>query len=90
MPGYNGLGLLHPVVIRHDGALIAGERRLAACKELGWETVRRLSSQRDCATPEVQSGEVRRVREDYAAGTMVLTAAQRAIGGRAFRGLVGK
>ena len=25
------LGLLHPVVVRPDGKLIAGERRLAAC-----------------------------------------------------------
>ena len=33
------LGLLHPVVIRPDGALIAGERRLEACKALGWTHV---------------------------------------------------
>ena len=33
------LGLLHPIVIRPDGRLIAGERRLAACKQLGWKTV---------------------------------------------------
>jgi len=33
------LGLLHPIVIRPDGRLIAGERRLAACKKLGWKTV---------------------------------------------------
>jgi N6-adenosine-specific RNA methylase IME4 len=30
------VGLLHPIVIRPDGRLIAGERRLAACKRLGW------------------------------------------------------
>ena len=30
------LGLLHPVVIRPDGTLIAGERRLAACKLQAW------------------------------------------------------
>ena len=29
------LGLLHPVVIRPDGLLIAGERRLEACKSIG-------------------------------------------------------
>ena len=29
------LGLLHPIVVRPDGRLIAGERRLAACKRLG-------------------------------------------------------
>jgi ParB-like chromosome segregation protein Spo0J len=30
------LGLLHPIVIRPDGTLIAGERRLLAAKQLGW------------------------------------------------------
>jgi len=33
------VGLLHPIVVRPDGRLIAGERRLAACKELGWQSV---------------------------------------------------
>jgi ParB family transcriptional regulator, chromosome partitioning protein len=33
------VGLLHPIVVRPDGRLIAGERRLAACKRLGWKTV---------------------------------------------------
>ncbi len=33
------LGLLHPVVITPDGALIAGERRLKACKALRWTDV---------------------------------------------------
>jgi ParB family transcriptional regulator, chromosome partitioning protein len=33
------LGLLHPIVVRPDGRLIAGERRLAACKLLGWKSV---------------------------------------------------
>ena len=33
------VGLLHPVVITPDRVLIAGERRLAACKELGWERI---------------------------------------------------
>jgi ParB family transcriptional regulator, chromosome partitioning protein len=33
------LGLLHPVVIRPDGTLIAGERRLRAAKQLGWPTI---------------------------------------------------
>ena len=30
------VGLLHPVVVRDDGTLIAGERRLRACQQLGW------------------------------------------------------
>jgi N6-adenosine-specific RNA methylase IME4 len=33
------VGLLHPVVIHPDGTLIAGERRLEACKHLDWERV---------------------------------------------------
>lgn len=33
------VGLLHPIVIRPDGVLIAGERRLAAAKQLGWESI---------------------------------------------------
>lgn len=33
------IGLLHPVVIRADNVLIAGERRLEACKLLGWQKV---------------------------------------------------
>lgn len=32
------LGLLHPIVIRPDGRLVAGARRLAAVKQLGWES----------------------------------------------------
>ena len=30
------VGLLHPVVVRPDGMLIAGARRIAACRRLGW------------------------------------------------------
>jgi ParB-like chromosome segregation protein Spo0J len=33
------VGLLHPLVARPDGRLIAGKRRLAACKKLGWRSV---------------------------------------------------
>jgi ParB-like chromosome segregation protein Spo0J len=33
------LGLLQPVVVRPDGHLIAGERRLRAAKLLDWETI---------------------------------------------------
>ena len=34
------LGLLHPIVVRPDGVLVAGERRLRAAQLLGWETIR--------------------------------------------------
>lgn len=35
----DALGLLHPIVIRPDGTLIAGARRLAAVALLGWTNV---------------------------------------------------
>jgi adenine-specific DNA-methyltransferase len=33
------IGLLHPVVVNKDHLLIAGERRLEACKSLGWSEI---------------------------------------------------
>jgi ParB/RepB/Spo0J family partition protein len=33
------VGLLHPIVVRSDGILIAGKRRLEACRSLGWTKV---------------------------------------------------
>src|ERR1039458_4856685 len=33
------VGLLHPVVVTHSGRLIAGQRRLQACRQLGWTEV---------------------------------------------------
>ena len=33
------IGLLHPIVVRPGGLLIAGERRLRACESLGWTTI---------------------------------------------------
>jgi ParB/RepB/Spo0J family partition protein len=33
------IGLLHPIVITPDGKLIAGARRLEACKSLGWTEI---------------------------------------------------
>lgn len=33
------LGLLHPVVVTPDGLLVAGERRLAAARRLGWDEI---------------------------------------------------
>jgi ParB/RepB/Spo0J family partition protein len=33
------VGLLHPVVVTPEGRLIAGQRRLEACRLLGWEEV---------------------------------------------------
>src|SRR6267154_4518887 len=33
------VGLLHPVVVTPDGRLIAGQRRLEACRLLGWTDI---------------------------------------------------
>lgn len=33
------VGLLHPVVVTPEGRLIAGQRRLAACRQLGWTEI---------------------------------------------------
>jgi N6-adenosine-specific RNA methylase IME4 len=33
------IGLMHPIVITPDGTLIAGRRRLEACKRLGWSHI---------------------------------------------------
>src|SRR5258708_2763691 len=33
------IGLLHPIVVRRNGLLIAGQRRYEACKLLGWNDV---------------------------------------------------
>jgi N6-adenosine-specific RNA methylase IME4 len=33
------VGLLHPVVVTQDGRLIAGQRRLQACRSLGWTEI---------------------------------------------------
>lgn len=33
------VGLLHPVVVTGNGTLVAGERRLAACRLLGWDNI---------------------------------------------------
>ena len=35
----DAVGLLHPIVVRLDGTLIAGERRLRAAQRLGWKTI---------------------------------------------------
>ena len=33
------IGLLHPITVDEDGRLLAGARRLAACKQLGWKEI---------------------------------------------------
>jgi ParB family transcriptional regulator, chromosome partitioning protein len=33
------IGLLHPITVDEDGRLLAGARRLAACKRLDWKGI---------------------------------------------------
>lgn len=33
------IGLINPIVITDDGLLVAGERRLTACTQLGWDNI---------------------------------------------------
>jgi len=33
------IGLLHPIVINENNELIAGQRRLESCKQLGWKDI---------------------------------------------------
>lgn len=33
------IGLIHPIIITPDGVLVAGERRLTACKQIGWTSI---------------------------------------------------
>jgi len=33
------IGLLNPITVTKHGQLLAGRRRLEACKSLGWETI---------------------------------------------------
>ena len=35
----DAVGLLHPIVVTPDNKLIAGKRRLEACRHLGWTEV---------------------------------------------------
>jgi ParB-like chromosome segregation protein Spo0J len=66
------LGLLHPPVVRSDGTLIVGERRLGACKLLGWTEI----PVRVIDIDSIVLGEVaeNRYRKDFTPSEMVAIA----------------
>ena len=51
------IGLLHPIVVDSQRNLIAGERRLAACKRLGWPNV-------PARTIDLDEGQLLRAQQD--------------------------
>lgn len=57
------LGLLHPIVVSSDNVLIAGRRRLEACKNLEWEDI----DVKIINLEEPRDGEVEenQIREDF-------------------------
>jgi site-specific DNA-methyltransferase (adenine-specific) len=63
MESIQAVGLLHPVVVTAAGKLVAGQRRLEACKRLGWEEIpATVLSVSDpvCLLAEADENEVRR------------------------------
>jgi hypothetical protein len=58
------VGLLHPIVVKPDGTLIAGLRRLRACQRLGWTEI----PVRTVAIEQIVRGEAAEnlVRKDFA------------------------
>lgn len=67
----DAVGLLHPVVITADRKLIAGDRRLAAVRELGWlevpVTVVDLESAADVLQAEMEENTCRKALTGYEA-----------------------
>jgi ParB-like chromosome segregation protein Spo0J len=65
------VGLLHPVVVTESGELVAGERRLAAVRELGWSdvpvTVVDLSTAADVLRAEADENTCRKPLTPYEA-----------------------
>ena len=51
------LGLINPIVITQDGVLVAGERRLTACRSLGWTHIPTQSTE-DLTEYELQAIEL--------------------------------
>jgi ParB family chromosome partitioning protein len=61
MESIRRVGLLHPIVIGPDRSLIAGQRRLEACRSLDWDTVPvRIIDLKDTAMAEHDENVVRK------------------------------
>ena len=56
-------GLLHPIVVTSDNVLIAGKRRLKACRELGWKKIP--CTVIDPDDPRLAEADENRVRVDF-------------------------
>lgn len=71
------VGLINPVVIDSDGTLIAGERRLEACRRLGWTDIPiTLASDLSPTTSKIIELEENIKREDLPWKDIVLAVAQ--------------
>jgi ParB family transcriptional regulator, chromosome partitioning protein len=62
-------GLLHPIIVRNGNELVAGQRRLEACKRLGWTSIstRRVEtmSDEDLRAIEFEENAARLALSDY-------------------------
>jgi len=65
-------GLLHPIVVTSDNVLIAGKRRLEACRELGWTEIP--CTVIDPDDPRLAEADENRVRIDFTPSEAVTVA----------------
>jgi ParB family chromosome partitioning protein len=70
-------GLDHPILIDEDDRLLAGQRRLAACKSLGWSTVPAKVVKLEGAAAELATLDENLMREDYIEAERLLALAHR-------------
>lgn len=61
------IGLLNPIIVDKDNNLVAGERRLTACRNLGWPNVpvRRVRQITDAVTALIAERDENTCREDF-------------------------
>jgi len=71
------IGLNHPILIDEDDNLLAGQRRLAACKLLGWPTIPAKVVKLDGAAAELATLDENLCREDYIEAERLIALARR-------------